>query len=250
MATATRIILSLKQPRRSRSPLSLWVTASRFILGSTYPFAGANFSKVNGLANPLRTAREPLLARCDNASNRQRAVTSRSACQGAVWSRLRSPRHGDTVMTKDQKIIRAKAGLLELAKQLGNVSQACKIMGCSRDSFYRFKDLYDKGGELVLRIVAPQADLEEPGCPGDRAGRQWRWRSTNPPQAEPSISGRRPSDSVKTYSAERRAVGGHIDRDQPPCRVLWRAAPSFMSSSSRVRLIADSCARRAHSHLS
>lgn len=29
-------------------------------------------------------------------------------------------------MTKDQKIIRAKVGLLELAKQLGNVSQACK----------------------------------------------------------------------------------------------------------------------------
>jgi len=32
-------------------------------------------------------------------------------------------------MTKDQKIIRAKVGLLELAKQLGNVSQACKMMG-------------------------------------------------------------------------------------------------------------------------
>ncbi len=44
-------------------------------------------------------------------------------------------------MTQEQKIIRAKAGLLELAKQLGNVSQACKIMGYSRDSFYRFKDL-------------------------------------------------------------------------------------------------------------
>ena len=39
-------------------------------------------------------------------------------------------------MTKDQKIIRAKAGLLELGKQLGNVSQACKMMGYSRDSFY------------------------------------------------------------------------------------------------------------------
>jgi hypothetical protein len=40
-------------------------------------------------------------------------------------------------MTQEQKIIRAKVGLLELAKQLGNVSQACKMMGYSRDSFYR-----------------------------------------------------------------------------------------------------------------
>jgi len=41
-------------------------------------------------------------------------------------------------MTTEQKIIRAKVGLLELAKQLGNVSQACKMMGYSRDSFYRY----------------------------------------------------------------------------------------------------------------
>jgi len=38
------------------------------------------------------------------------------------------------MMTKEQKIIKAKVGLLELAKQLGNVSQACKMLGYSRDS--------------------------------------------------------------------------------------------------------------------
>jgi hypothetical protein len=42
-------------------------------------------------------------------------------------------------MTTDQKIIRTKVGLLELARQLGNVSQACQVMGYSRESFYRLK---------------------------------------------------------------------------------------------------------------
>ena len=50
----------------------------------------------------------------------------------------------------NEKIIKHKVGLLNLAEELGNVSKACQILGLSRDTFYRYRDAVEEGGVEAL----------------------------------------------------------------------------------------------------
>lgn len=54
------------------------------------------------------------------------------------------------MLNTTDKIIKHKVGLLNLAEELGNVSKACKMMGLSRDTFYRYKSAVDEGGVEAL----------------------------------------------------------------------------------------------------
>ena len=54
----------------------------------------------------------------------------------------------------NQNIIRHKTGLLNLAAELGNISKACRVMGVSRDTFYRYQAARDAGGIEALFDVS------------------------------------------------------------------------------------------------
>jgi transposase InsO family protein len=66
----------------------------------------------------------------------------------------------------NQNFIKHKVGLLNLATELGNVSRACKVMGVSRDTFYRYHNAHEEGGieallERTRRKPNPKNRIEE-----------------------------------------------------------------------------------------
>jgi transposase InsO family protein len=59
--------------------------------------------------------------------------------------------NGGNTMTQREKLAKAKMSLIELAEYLKNVSEACRVMGVSRQHFYDIKKAYAEGGMPALQ---------------------------------------------------------------------------------------------------
>jgi hypothetical protein len=61
----------------------------------------------------------------------------------------------------NQNVIKHKTGRLNLAAELGNISKACKIMGFSGDTFYRYQTARDAGGvEALFEVTRRKPNLK------------------------------------------------------------------------------------------
>ena len=76
------------------------------------------------------------------------------------------------MLNTNARIVKHKVGLLNLADELGNISKACKMMGVSGDTFYRYKEAVDDGGvesmfdknrvDLNIETAVIQYAIDEP----------------------------------------------------------------------------------------
>ena len=105
---------------------------------------------------------------------------------------------GTPRMSTHRTVIKHKVGLLWLAQELGNVSQACKVMGYSRDTFYRYQQAVEEGGVEALF---------------EKSRRKPNLRNRTAPEIEEAIVGlafEQPAFGQVRVSNELRKRGHHI----------------------------------------
>ena len=109
-------------------------------------------------------------------------------------------------MTTTQKLIQPKMGLLKLAEKLGNVSEACKVMGYSRDTFYRFQKLYEDGGELALREISRSKPIMKNRIPAQDEKAVVDYAIEHPEQGQARASNELKKRGVSISAADIRCV--------------------------------------------
>jgi hypothetical protein len=85
-----------------------------------------------------------------------------------------------------QNVIKHKVGLLNLAADLGDISRASKVMGLSRDTFYRYQSPMESGGIEALI----DANRRKPN-PKNRLKKQPRWQWLRLPLMQPGCTDKR-----------------------------------------------------------
>lgn len=67
-----------------------------------------------------------------------------------LWAFMQNTYEVTLMIHSTENVIRHKVGLLNLAEELNNVARACRLMGVSRDTFYRYKEAVEDGGVEAL----------------------------------------------------------------------------------------------------